>query len=121
MLSGLSVFNPPPCEKCQVTEREIGTWIDGKVLYEKVIKGTVGSSGALFYETSSINLVSLYGNVGFSTSGWVGFYYINGWYSDACHFYVVYEPSKNGFCYYYKSNYFTNQLFTLVIRYTKGT
>lgn len=32
-------------EKYSTTETKIGTWIDGKPIYRKVLSGTIGSSG----------------------------------------------------------------------------
>lgn len=49
-----------------LAERRIGTWIDGKPLYRKVLKGTTPSdsnTASIFSVDSNINIINFYGHI----------------------------------------------------------
>ena len=55
-MNGITTLNRPPINKYSTTPREVGTWYNGKTIYEVVVTGTFPS--ATSGQTSSIYSIS---------------------------------------------------------------
>lgn len=99
------------------SEQRIGTWIDGKPLYRKVITGTTNlTAGDLVIDLSSLNInyiSKMDGTVGTNFDYKPINFYLDGNYISTRYAY--------GKMYLASTNAYTNLPFTMVLEYTKTT
>mgnify|MGYP004511167017 FL=1 len=95
----------------------IGTWIDGRPIYRKVVSGTTKSQTVAFSNpgvTSGDNLIDYYGVVKASDNNWGNINY-NG------HINLFWSTPNSDLRWYITYNSFENRPFRLVVEYVKST
>lgn len=95
-------------------EIEIGTWIDGRKIYRKVLKGTVVNGAVAFSEegvTSGKNIIDYYGQIETVWKSWVNVNYR----SSACLYW-----GTNSLLWSVNDGYSGGE-YQLIVEYTKST
>ena len=100
-------------------EIKIGTWIDGKTIYRKVVKGTVEDKTGAFSEEGVIsgkNIIDYYGEYQATGGDWanIGFQNNGGAY-------LYWDTSASELKWLVSNNYYAGGEYQLVVEYTKST
>ena len=98
-------------------ETPIGTWVNGKPLYRKIIKASVNQGKQEVYDVSDMNLdevINIRGGISQSVGSFVPIPY----YTNSSDFTVVYYPKSSN---YIKVNTSTNGIVNIILEYTKTT
>ena len=108
-------------ETYSTDETRVGTWIDGKPLYRKVLTGTfpVGAgSNAFTLSNASIKNVD-----GIVHSRWGSWYKLNSEYKAESGYevYIAINNARNGFTVNCGSFYTTSSEYEIIVEYTKTT
>ena len=99
------------------TEQAIGTWIDGKPIYRKIIKASVNQGNHEVYDVSDMNLdeiINMRGTISQSVGSFVPIPY----YTNSSDFTIVFYPKSSN---YIKVNTSTNGIVNIILEYTKTT
>ena len=99
-------------------EIEIGTWIDGKTVYRKVVKGTVVNQSVAFSTegvTSGSNIINYYGELKAADENWVN---INYWGGISLYWNTPTSELKWAT---HNENHYCGKEYQLVVEYTKTT
>ena len=98
-------------------EIKIGTWIDGKTIYRKVVKGISENQSVAFSAEGVIsgkNIIDYYGEILARDGNWVNVNY-NG------HTNLYWDSSTSELKWYITYDYFVDKEYQLVVEYTKTT
>ena len=97
------------------TETRIGTWIDGKPLYRKVVTG-IYETQVLFEILNVLKMVNMYGTIKTDTVvHQLGAYYSSDYYSG-----LQFNPSINTMK-LFAADIYRNNEYTICLEYTKTT
>ena len=99
------------------TEKIVGTWIDGKPLWQKVLTGTLDNSGILSIDVSNLSIDNCYTLQGTISNGDINTFipYFNDTMYYMC---VAYYDKNNAMIKIINKNY-TNFIYKIIIQYTK--
>ena len=107
-----SITSTTGIDNYSTTETRIGTWIDGKSLYGKVITGTL-VDGNLDVDLTSLNIYEIIRVDGFCGNQRPLNFYFSG--------YSVSTRFSGGHMYIFASSPYANDNFKMIIEYTKTT
>ena len=98
-------------------ETIIGTWVNGKPLYRKIVKASVNQGNHEVYDVSDMNLdeiINMRGTISQSVGSFVPIPY----YTNSSDFTIVFYPKSSN---YIKVNTSTNGIVNIILEYTKTT
>ena len=103
-----------------IEETVIGTWIDGKPLYRKVLEGTLPNTGTVVFSIQDAKIINY---DGFIQSKWDYWYKINDQYTteQGYEIYSALNSNRNELSIFCGSFYTTSSQYEITIEYTKTT
>ncbi len=103
-----------------IEETVIGTWIDGKPLYRKVLEGTLPNTGTVVFSIQNAKIINYDGLI---KSKWDYWYKINDQYTteQGYEIYSALNSNRNELSIFCGSFYTTSSQYEITIEYTKTT
>ena len=103
-----------------IEETVIGTWIDGKPLYRKVLEGTLPNTGTVIFSIQDAKIINYDGLI---KSKWGYWYKINDQYTaeQGYEIYSALNSNRNELSIFCGSFYTTSSQYEITIEYTKTT
>ena len=101
-----------------IEETVIGTWIDGKPLYRKVLEGTLPNTGTVVFSIQDAKIINY---DGFIQSKWDYWYKINDQYTteQGYEIYSALNSNRNELSIFCGSFYTTSSQYEITVEYTK--
>ena len=103
-----------------IEETVIGTWIDGKPLYRKVLEGTLPNTGTVVFSIPNAKIINYDGLI---KSKWDYWYKINDQYTNeqGYEIYSALNSNRNELSIFCGSFYTTSSQYEITVEYTKTT